>query len=37
MVELDVHVFPKAAWVVVFQGFGISESLQENKRIKYLI
>lgn len=28
MVELDVHVFSKAAWVVILQGFGISESLE---------
>lgn len=29
VVKLDVHVFPKAAWVVILQGFGISESLED--------
>lgn len=31
MVKLDVHVFPEAARVVVLQGFGISESLEETQ------
>lgn len=31
MIELDVHVFPKAARVVILQGFGISESLGDIK------
>lgn len=37
MVKLDVHVFSKAAWVVILQSFGISKSLGDKKGDKTIL
>lgn len=33
-VKIDIHVFPKPAWIVITVGFGISKSFQNTVRLQ---